>query len=238
VFDTSGESSVGSLSQFDDRLQQFLAAGDAAIYFGWGSMCRENNQDLVRAAASACKLLGRRGILLRGWAHLSLDMLDEEADAEIIAYAKNNILVVDKVNHLRLFPKCACVVAHAGAGTAACMFRGGKPCIITPVWWDQNFMGDRAEVMGCGLRGPHFSKITGANLAPLISRVLNEPSFATQAASVREAILSKPSGDIAIAEKVHQQISSRRMCQQHGSPKQAASVDATTSVLSPSHGGA
>merc|ERR1712060_656550 len=94
------------------------------------------------------------------------------------------------------------------------MFRGGKPCVITPVWWDQNFMGDRAEAMGCGLRGPHFSKITGDNLAPLIYRVLQEPSFATQAARVREVILSQVPGDVAIAEKMHREILNKQTCQQ------------------------
>merc|ERR1712151_1222622 len=140
----------------------------------------------------------------------SLDMLDPITDSALLQFATGQIMFVDKVNHLRLFPQCACVAAHAGAGTSACMFRSGKPCVVTPVWGDQNFMGDRFESLGCGLRGPHFSKVTSDNLEPLISRVLQEPSFLANAARVRESILSRRGGNLAIAEELHELIQDGR----------------------------
>jgi len=151
-----------------------------------------------------------RGIILRGWAHLSLDMLDKQDDAELLAYATRNILFVDKVNHLKLFPMCSCIVAHAGAGTAAAMFRSGKPCVVTPVWWDQNFMGDRAEAMGCGIRGPHFSKLTGDKLSSLIQMVTTESTYLENARKVRDAVPSGPSGDHVVARFIHQKICDMR----------------------------
>jgi len=80
-------------------------------------------------------------------------------------------------------------------------------------------MGDRCEDLGCGLRGPHFSKLTGDNLAPLIMRVLEEPSFLANAAAVREAILARPGGDTVFAQKMHDLIQSKQPSEQSGEPK-------------------
>merc|ERR1712232_1448309 len=89
IFDRSAEEGSNSLSPFGKELQAFLAAGRAPVYFGWGSMMRENNAELVRAAVGACKITGKRGVILAGWAHLSLDMLGD--NAELLCYARKNI---------------------------------------------------------------------------------------------------------------------------------------------------
>merc|ERR550532_3799615 len=86
-------------------------------------MNREQNDELVRAAISASKISGKRGIVLRGWAGLSLEMLEPARDADLISYAKENILFVDNLNHLEIFPQCCCLVTHGGAGTSAAMMR-------------------------------------------------------------------------------------------------------------------
>ena len=62
-----------------------------------------------------------------GWAQLSLDMLDAQRDAELIAYAEENILFTKKANHILLFPRCCCIVNHGGAGTSAATLRSGMP---------------------------------------------------------------------------------------------------------------
>ena len=143
------------MSPFDERLEQFLEAGEPPVYLGWGSMCRLHNDELCRAAIKACMICGKRGIVLGelqahacrverqgnrplttlvpvlvcsqgGWARLSLDMLDSHKDAELIAYAEENILFTKKANHILLFPRCCCVVTHGGAGTSAATLRSGK----------------------------------------------------------------------------------------------------------------
>merc|ERR1712232_180193 len=135
------------------------------------------NADLVRAAVGACKISGKRGIILAGWAHLNLDMLQGEGDAELLHYAKQNVFVAETCDHLKLFPRCCCLVTHGGMGTLASMLRSGKPSIVTPVWWDQNFVGDRIEALGVGKRGPHFAQVSGENLATLIDEVTSKPAY-------------------------------------------------------------
>merc|ERR1712232_1471963 len=210
IFDRSAEEGSNSLSPFGEELQAFLAAGRAPVYFGWGSMMRENNADLVRAAIGACKISGKRGVILAGWAHLGLDMLDGGVDAELLDYAKQNIFVAETCDHLRLFPKCCCLVTHGGMGTLASMLRSGKPSIVTPVWWDQNFAADRVAASGTGRRGPHFGKVTGENLAKLIDEVTTVPSYGEKAANIATAIAEEPAADVTIAKRIHDGISGQK----------------------------
>jgi len=195
------------MCSWSDDLETFLAKDSRApVYFGWGSMLREHNDELIRAAVTACKIGGRRGVVLGGWAHLSLDMLDVTKDAELLSYAKENIFIAETCDHLSLFPKCLCLVTHGGMGTMAAMLRSGRPSIVTPVWWDQNFVGDRVEALGVGRRGPHFAKITGENLAKLIGEVTTQPQYTQKALSIAAAIGEEPPADIVIAKRIHEGI--------------------------------
>eukprot|EP00958_Prasinococcus_capsulatus_P021132 scaffold2827_cov409-Prasinococcus_capsulatus_cf.AAC.4 len=159
------------MSPFDETMERFLEAGDAPVYFGWGSMSRLHNDELCRAALEACMMVGKRGVILGGGGNLSLDMLDKASDSELVTYAKENILFAPKANHILLFPRCCCVVIHGGAGTSAAAFRSGRPGIVTPAAWDQKFFADRFEALGNGLRGPHMGKLNGPELAELILKV-------------------------------------------------------------------
>jgi hypothetical protein len=132
---------------------------------------------------------------------------EKEGDAELIAYAKERIFFVDRVNQILLFPLCSAVVTHGGMGTFACMLRSGKPGVIIPAWWDQVFCGDRLEELGVGKRGPHFASLTGESLGELISEVIREPSYAVNAAKMRELMLREKPGDLAAAEAIDAHVS-------------------------------
>merc|ERR1719333_1518001 len=83
------------------------------------------------------------------------------------------------------------------------MLRSGKPCIVTPVWWDQNFAGDRVEALGIGKRGPHFASITGEGLAALIEEITTVPGYAQKASSIAKAIAAEPPADEVTAQRIH-----------------------------------
>jgi len=210
VFDENANTSHSSMSPFDDRMQAFLKAGEPPIYFGWGSMSREKNDELLRAAVGSCRRLGKWGIILGGWAHLNLKMLDAERDGDLIAYCNaGNIYFTEKANHVLLFPECACAVVHGGIGTTACILRSGKPGIVTPCWWDQNFCGDRLEKLGVGRRGPHFSRLDEGNLSALLGEVLSDPSYALTCPKMREALLAEEPGDRQAARRIDAGIRAR-----------------------------
>jgi len=210
IFDTANTDDEESLSKFDDNLEAFLANGDKPVYIGWGSMARKNNAELLRAAISGCRKAEKRGVILYGWAHLEMSMLDSVNDAELIDYANDKIIIVKDVSHIKLFPECCCLITHGGAGTTAAMLRSGVPSAVTPVWWDQTFFGDRLEAMGMGRRGPHFASVSGDDLAELIRDLTSKPSYASKAKEVSAKMLSQKNADEAAATIIHSNIKKRK----------------------------
>jgi len=82
---------------------------------------------------------GRRAVLMRGWADLSL--LDERDD----------YLVVGGVNHHALFRRVAAVVHHGGAGTTTRAAAAGAPQVVVPQAADQPYWAGRVAELGIGV---------------------------------------------------------------------------------------
>ena len=51
------------------------------------------------------------------------------------------VYYVEDVPHSWLFPRCAAVVHHGGAGTTHAGLQAGKPSLIVPFGGDQEFWG-------------------------------------------------------------------------------------------------
>lgn len=73
---------------------------------------------------SARAMIGRRAIIARGWADLSL--VDNEPDC----------LVIGEVNQQALFKRVAAVVHHGGAGTTTIATLAGAPQVVIPQMYD------------------------------------------------------------------------------------------------------
>src|SRR5690349_10236550 len=85
------------------ELERFLDDGEPPIYFGFGSS--RATQELSRTVIDSARALGRRVIVSKGWADVS--MVGNELDC----------LEIGEVNVLRLVKRVAAVVHHGGAGT-------------------------------------------------------------------------------------------------------------------------
>ena len=134
------------------ELEAFLHAGEPPVYFGFGSI--RAPQDLSRVMIQAARALGRRAILSRGWADLSL--LDNEPDC----------LAVDEVNQQALFKRVAALVHHGGAGTTTAAARAGAPQVVIPQHYDQHYWAQRVHHLDIGtaltLHTPTIDSLTGA----------------------------------------------------------------------------
>jgi vancomycin aglycone glucosyltransferase len=119
------------------EVEDFLADGEPPVYFGFGSM--RSPRELGRAAVEAARALGRRAIVLRGWAGLSLP--DGGPDC----------LAVTELNLQALFPRVAAVVHHGGAGTTTTAGRGGAPQVVVPHHYDQDYFAHRVQDLGIGV---------------------------------------------------------------------------------------
>lgn len=117
-------------------LQSFLEAGEPPVYFGFGSMRAPDG--LARVMVESARALGRRAIVSRGWAELSLP------------HAGPDALVIGEANHAALFTRVAAVVHHGGAGTTTAAARAGVPQVVIPQMYDQYYWAARVRDLGIG----------------------------------------------------------------------------------------
>ncbi len=123
------------------ELAEFLAAGSAPVYVGFGSMVPKDAEVTALAVRAALKLAGVRGIV-QG------DPASSDEDA----------LAVQDVPHSWLFPRMAAVVHHGGAGTTAAGLRAGVPTVVCPFFGDQPYWGERVAALGAGPKPPRSAR--------------------------------------------------------------------------------
>ena len=156
------------------ELEAFLAAGEPAVYFGFGSM--RAPQDLSQVIVQTARALGRRAIVSRGWADLSL--VDNEPDC----------LAIGEVNQQALFKRVAAVVHHGGAGTTTAAALAGAPQVIIPQMYDQPYWAQRIQHLGIG--AAHASGAPTTDSLTTALRYALEPDVAARAQSVATAVRS------------------------------------------------
>jgi sterol 3beta-glucosyltransferase len=101
-------------------------------------MSNRDPETITNIAIAALEKTNQRGIIATGWGGITnVDLPD-------------NIFKIDSVPHDWLFPRCAAVVHHGGAGTTAAGLKAGVPSIIVPFFSDQPFWGYRIADLGVG----------------------------------------------------------------------------------------
>jgi len=151
------------------KLAQFLAAGPAPIYMGFGSMA---GIDLPRMLEIVVKALnGRRAVVWPGWSDMGQMELPK------------NILRIDATPHDWLFPRMAAVIHHGGSGTSHSAASAGKPSIVMPFAGDQPFWADRLCRLGIAPPALSPARLDTAVLAKALSFV-EKPSVVDRAAAV------------------------------------------------------
>jgi len=119
-------------------LLDFMAAGEAPIYVGFGSVVAEDPAALTRTIFTALDKANARGIVSQGWAHLGN------------VAPPPNIYVIGDVPHDWLFARCRAVCHHGGAGTTSAGLRAGLPTVVVPFFGDQFFWGRVVADAGAG----------------------------------------------------------------------------------------
>ncbi|WP_369198262.1 glycosyltransferase [Streptomyces djakartensis] len=147
------------------EVREFLDAGDPPVFFGFGSM--HAPAGIARTAVAAARALGRRAIIARGWAGLSLDE------------AAPDCLLIGEVNQQALFRRVAAVVHHGGAGTTTTAAAAGAPQVVVPRMFDQFYFARRVDRLGNG-RAHGGGEPTVDSLTAALGRAL-EPGTAEAA---------------------------------------------------------
>lgn len=160
-------------------LSDFLAAGDAPVYIGFGSMPDSKPEATTRTIIDAVQQTGKRAVILTGWAGLGAD--DVPKNIHILKYAP----------HSWLFPKMAAVVHHGGAGTTASGFRAGVPTVIVPHQGDQGYWGRTVKNLGVGTAPIPRKKLTADKLAAAIQEATGNRDMQDRAAELAQKIAAE-----------------------------------------------
>lgn len=158
-----------------EDLAQFLGSGPPPMYIGFGSMPAKNPAAQTLTILNTLNQTGERAVLATGWGGL-----------ETIA-ASPAIHVVESAPHSWLFPRCAGIVHHGGAGTTHEALRWGRASFICPVGADQPFWGWRVAHAGAGPEPIAQKHLRRDGLAAAFG-TLKDPAVMARAEEVGQAM--------------------------------------------------
>lgn len=144
------------------RLREFLEAGEPPVYVGFGSMPLHEPQRLARLIAEAAAEAGARVLLAGGYRGLRG------------VVNSDRVHLVRHVPHDWLFPRCAAVAHHGGAGTTGAAAAAGVPQVICPAGLDQPFWARRMRSLGVAPAAPKLGELSVRGLVPAFDAVLND----------------------------------------------------------------
>src|SRR5690606_16271628 len=159
-------------------LQRFLDSGPPPVYIGFGSMPfgADRNTQILR---EALEQWGGRAIVSRGWGGINVDALPD------------TVFAVSEAPHDKLFPLCAAVVHHGGAGTTAAGLRAGKPTFTLPQAYDQRYWGRRVRALGCGPAPVRLRAVTPEILSSALRELTTNPTMAANALKIGKALTAE-----------------------------------------------
>lgn len=158
-----------------DELEAFLQAGAPPVYFGLGSpqQCRPEEATALLAAAARC--YGQRAIVRSlAAAHPPLTVSDQ-------------IFWGGPVDHRVLFPRCAAVVHHGGAGTSHAAARAGVPSVAITFLDEQGAWASALRRAGIAPKHLHYTHATPARIAQRVREALH-PERCAAARQIAQAM--------------------------------------------------
>ncbi|KAF2850174.1 glycosyltransferase family 1 protein [Plenodomus tracheiphilus IPT5] len=145
-------------------LKRFLDDGDPPVYIGFGSIVVDDPDEFTNLIFDAVKMAGCRALVSKGWGGFGSN-----------ADCPDNVFMIDNCPHDWLFPRCAAVVHHGGAGTTAIGLKCAIPTMIVPFFGDQPFWG---AMVSKARAGAHecipYKKLNSERLAEGIKQCLTE----------------------------------------------------------------
>lgn len=132
-------------------LRDFLQAGEAPLYIGFGSMVGFDQGALLKELIAAAA--GRRALFYPGWSGVDSAGLPA------------NFFVVGDTPHSWLFPRTSLVVHHGGSGTTHSASRAGVPSVVVPFAGDQFFWAERLRQAGVAAAAVEGKKLNAQALA-------------------------------------------------------------------------
>jgi sterol 3beta-glucosyltransferase len=171
----------------DATFIDWIDSGTRPVYLGLGSLPVLDMTTLAAMAAEACRSLGLRAVVSAGTS-------GRGSGVERVA---DDVWRIGPCDHAWLFPRCAALVHHGGAGTVHAALAAGVPQVICSVFSDQPFWGSLVHHRTLGAHVP-FRHLTAATLTDALKRAL-QPETTAAAAAIRPLVAHEGGADAAAA---------------------------------------
>jgi sterol 3beta-glucosyltransferase len=150
----------------------FLADGPAPVFMGFGSLMPIAGTGHVNSTIAtfeeAARIAGCRAII----------------QSEVERASTDRVMFVKRTPHKLVFPRCAAVVHHAGAGTTHTTLRAGVPSVTVPHVSDQFGWSEELQRLGVAPKPIRRIKLTASALAARIKSVLGHPQMKQAAMAI------------------------------------------------------
>jgi len=160
------------------EVEAFLSCGPAPVFMGFGSLMpmggTDHLTDAIGVFAEAARQAGQRAII----------------QADVDRPPAGEVLFVRRTPHAQVFPRCAAVVHHAGAGTTHSTLRAGVPSIAVPHVSDQFAWSAELQRLGVAPRPLRRTKWSAPALADRIRRVVANPQMKAAAVAIQKRMAS------------------------------------------------
>jgi sterol 3beta-glucosyltransferase len=122
-----------------------------------------DHEAFLEMAAELCEALNLRALIGAGWTDMTMQACD----------LPDNLAIVEQADHAWLFPQCAAIVHHGGAGTTHAGLSAGVPNVVCSFFADQPFWGKQVKRLGVGSHLP-FQNMGYASLKRALLDAMEE----------------------------------------------------------------
>ncbi len=172
-------------------VQRFVDEGDPPIYMTFGSCDQFDPEGNAKLFIETVRISGVRAIIQSTRGNHTIDNSDQ-------------IMWIEKIPHDKIFPFCALIVHHGGAGTTHAAIRAGTPSVVVAHAYDQPSWGKRLHKAGVAGRFLFRKNITAKLLAKRINAAMNSSEMRSKAIVLAE-IVSTENGVETAAELIMDQ---------------------------------
>lgn len=155
------------------EVEAFLANGSPPIFMGFGSLMplggSQHLTDILRIFRDAAAHAGHRAII----------------QADVDQPSTEDVLFVRRTPHAQVFPRCAAIVHHAGAGTTHTTLRAGVPSIAVPHVSDQFAWSDDLHRLGVAPAPLKRTKLSVETLAARIRETAGNAAMKQHALAIQ-----------------------------------------------------
>ena len=154
-------------------VEDFLSSGPPPVFMGFGSLMplagTQRFDEALAIFTGAARRSRHRAII----------------QADVDRPTTSDLVFVRRTPHARVFPRCAAVVHHAGAGTTHTTLRAGVPSVPVPHVSDQFAWSDELHRLGVAANPLKRTKLTVEALAARIQETAGNQRMKAAAESIQ-----------------------------------------------------